>query len=58
MLFELHFDWANYQLFIDLQFLLAPPKKLGRPIASSISMPPTFHIASLNRYTSKFSGEA
>ena len=57
MLFELHFDWANYQLFIDLQFLLAPPKKFGRR-ASSISMLPTFHIASLNRYTLKFSGVA
>ena len=33
---------------------VAAPKKL--PTASSISMPPTFHIASLNCYTPKFSG--
>ena len=35
---------------------VAAPKKL--PTASSISMPPTFHIASLNCYTPKFLGGA
>ena len=33
-------------------------KKIWRPAAASISMPPTFPIASLNRYTLKFSGVA
>ena len=30
----------------------------GGPAADSILMPPTFAIASLNRYTPRFSGEA
>ena len=38
-------------------FSCCPPKNF-LPIASLISMPSTFHIASLNRYTSKFSGIA
>ena len=33
-----------------------PQKYLWQPIASSILMPPTFHIASLNHFTPKFSG--
>ena len=31
-------------------------KKICRPAADSLLMLPTFHIASLNRYTPKFSG--
>ena len=37
-------------------FHVALVKKNCRPAADSILMPPTFHIARLNRYTPNFSG--
>ena len=37
-------------------FLLPPPKKKYRARVPTILMPPTFPIASLNRYTPNFSG--
>ena len=40
----------------NIHFPFSLAKFFCRSAAVSILMPPTFHIASLNRYTSKFSG--
>ena len=56
----------NFRVWSDLrkisvffhEFPLPLAKKICRPAGDSILMPPTFPIASLNRFTPKFSGEA
>ena len=57
------FPIENFQVRSDLQkislfheFSCPLGKKNRRPAADSILMPPTFHIARLNRYTPNFSG--
>ena len=53
-----NFRWENdlrkKSIFHEFPFRFG--KKVRRPAADSILMPPTFHIASLNRYTPNFSG--
>ena len=48
--------YENLPFFTNFHFPLV--NKIRRPAADSILMPPTFPIASLNRYTPNFSGEA
>merc|ERR1711973_965305 len=59
-----NFPIENFRVRSDLQkisifheFSCRFGKKNRRPAADSILMPPTFHIARLNRYTPNFSGE-
>ena len=58
-----NFPIENFRVRSDLQkislfheFSCRFGKKNRRPAADSILMPPTFHIARLNRYTPNFSG--
>ena len=58
-----NFPIENFRVRSDLQkislfheFSCPLGKKNRRPAADSILMPPTFHIARLNRYTPNFSG--
>merc|ERR1712107_631636 len=58
-----NFPIKNFRVRSDLQkislfheFSCPLGKKNHRPAADSILMPPTFHIARLNRYTPNFSG--
>ena len=60
-----NFPIENFRVRSNLQkssifhwFLFPPPKKKYRARVPTILMPQTFPIASLNRYTPKFSGAA
>ena len=47
-------DLRKFSVFHEFSFHVG--KKNRRPATDSILMPPTFHIARLNRYTPNFSG--